>query len=45
MFFQKDLEKLDDESREVVDKILDYMEKKYVSVPMIMAKEIVANKE
>lgn len=43
--FVKDLEKLDDESREVVDKILDYMEKKYVSVPMIMAKEMVANKE
>ena len=43
--FSKDLEKLDDESREVVDKILNYMEKKYVSVPMIMAKEIVANKE
>ncbi len=43
--FSKDLEKLDDESREVVDKILDYMEKKYVSVPMIMAKQMVANKE
>lgn len=43
--FSKDLEKLDDESREVVDRILDYMEKKYVSVPMIMAKEMVAKKE
>lgn len=39
--FSKDLEKLDDEGREVVEKILNYMEKKYVSVPMIMAKEIV----
>ncbi len=38
--FKHDLETLDDNSREVLEKILGYMEKKYISVPMIMAKEI-----
>jgi glutamyl-tRNA reductase len=43
--FSKDLEQLDDSSREVVEKILNYMEKKYVSVPMLMAKEMFLKKE
>ncbi|MBD3639257.1 MAG: glutamyl-tRNA reductase [Crocinitomicaceae bacterium] len=43
--FCKDLEKLDEESREVVDKILNYMEKKYVSVPMLVAKEMFSQKD
>jgi glutamyl-tRNA reductase len=43
--FSKELESLDAESREVVDKILNYMEKKYVSVPMLMAKNMIANNE
>jgi glutamyl-tRNA reductase len=43
--FSKELDALDDDSREVVDKILDYMEKKYVSVPMIMAKNMIAKNE
>ena len=38
--FQKELQTLDPNSKEVLDKILDYVEKKYVSVPMKMAKEI-----
>ncbi|MFP5470009.1 MAG: glutamyl-tRNA reductase [Bacteroidia bacterium] len=38
--FQKEFENLDSNSKEVLDKILDYVEKKYVSVPMKMAKEI-----
>lgn len=38
--FQKEFENLDPNSKEVLDKILDYVEKKYVSVPMKMAKEI-----
>ena len=38
--FAKDLEQLDEQSREVLSRIIDFMEKKYVSVPMIMAKEI-----
>ncbi|MEZ4923406.1 MAG: glutamyl-tRNA reductase [Crocinitomicaceae bacterium] len=43
--FSKELEELDDNSREVIDKILNYMEKKYVSVPMLMAKEMFSKKE
>lgn len=38
--FAKDLEKLDDASKEVIEKILQYMEKKYISVPMKMAREV-----
>lgn len=42
--FKSDIELLDDNSREVLDKIMAYMEKKYMSVPMIMAKEILLKK-
>ncbi len=42
--FAKDLMNLDEESKEVLDKILSYMEKKYISVPMKMAKEIFQGK-
>ncbi len=38
--FAKELNGLDAESKEVLDKILAYMEKKYISVPMKMAKDI-----
>jgi glutamyl-tRNA reductase len=38
--FAKELRKLDPESRELLEKMLAYMEKKYISVPMKMAKEI-----
>ena len=38
--FAKDLSELDDQSREVLDKVLNYMEKKYISVPMKLAKDI-----
>lgn len=38
--FSKELESLDDSSREVIDNMLSYIEKKYISVPMKMAKEI-----
>jgi glutamyl-tRNA reductase len=38
--FKNDLSKLDGESREVLDKIIGYMEKKYMSMPMKLAKEI-----
>ena len=38
--FAQDLENLDNNSREVLDKIINYMEKKYISVPMIIAKNI-----
>jgi glutamyl-tRNA reductase len=42
--FKNDLEALDENSKEVLDKIISYMEKKYMSMPMIMAKEILIKK-
>jgi glutamyl-tRNA reductase len=42
--FKKEIENMDDQSREVLEKVLGYMEKKYMSVPMIMAKDILINK-
>lgn len=41
--FAKDLEHLDENSREVIQKIIDYMEKKYISIPMKMAREVLMN--
>ena len=38
--FARDLENMDEESRKVLSKVIDYLEKKYISVPMKMAKEI-----
>ncbi len=38
--FCKELDELDPKSREVLEKMMEYMEKKYISVPMKMAKEI-----
>jgi glutamyl-tRNA reductase len=38
--FAKDLETLDDHSREVLEKIMNYIEKKYISIPMKMAKDV-----
>lgn len=38
--FKAELEQLDPNSLEVLEKIVGYMEKKYMSMPMIMAKEI-----
>ena len=42
--FAKDIESLDEHSKEVLEKVLAYMEKKYISGPMIIAKEILLNK-
>ncbi|MFN3917148.1 MAG: glutamyl-tRNA reductase [Flavobacteriales bacterium] len=39
--FAKDYAKLDNDSKEVLDKVIAYIEKKYISVPMKMAKEII----
>ncbi len=41
--FVNEFNGLDNNSREVLEKILCYMEKKYISVPMVMAKEIMVN--
>ena len=41
--FADEIESMDDNSREVLAKVMDYMEKKYISVPMVMAKDILIN--
>jgi len=38
--FAKDLQQLDESSRGLLEKIMTYMEKKYISIPMKMAKEV-----
>jgi glutamyl-tRNA reductase len=38
--FKADVDALDPQSREVLDKVLGYMEKKYIAGPMKLAKEI-----
>jgi glutamyl-tRNA reductase len=43
--FAKELKNLDAESKEVLDKIMAYMEKKYISVPMKMAKDIMLDQK
>ncbi len=42
--FSKELEAMTNDSKEVLDKMLAYIEKKYISVPMKMAKEIFLEK-
>ncbi|WP_432709495.1 glutamyl-tRNA reductase [Pedobacter sp.] len=38
--FADEINGLDDKSKEVLERVMNYMEKKYISVPMVMAKEI-----
>lgn len=38
--FAEEINSLDDSSRAVLEKVMDYMEKKYIKIPMVMAKEI-----
>lgn len=38
--FARDLNAMDDSSKEVLQKVIDYFEKKYIGLPMKMAKEI-----
>ena len=38
--FASEVQALDQEARDVLEKIINYMEKKYIKVPMVMAKEI-----
>lgn len=42
--FAAEINSLDETSKEVLRKVLDYMEKKCISVPMVMAKEIILDK-
>lgn len=41
--FAQEIEQLDPQSKELLDKVMNYMEKKYISVPMKMAREILTN--
>lgn len=41
--FADEIEGLDENSRQVLEKVITYMEKKYISVPMVMAKDILIN--
>src|SRR5690606_7798921 len=43
--FKNELSSMDENSREVLEKIVGYMEKKYMSMPMLMAKEILLKKQ
>lgn len=43
--FSKELETLDPESRETLERIVDYLEKKYISLPMKMAKQVVLDQD
>ncbi|MEQ7800083.1 glutamyl-tRNA reductase [Pedobacter sp. ASV1-7] len=38
--FADEINSLDENSRLILEKVMNYMEKKYISVPMVMAKEI-----
>lgn len=38
--FADEINSLDDEAKAILEQVISYMEKKYISVPMVMAKEI-----
>ncbi|MGO1244956.1 MAG: glutamyl-tRNA reductase [Sphingobacterium sp.] len=38
--FAQEIQKLDPQARETLEKVINYMEKKYIKVPMLMAKDI-----
>lgn len=42
--FKNELSQLDEDSLETLEKVVGYMEKKYMSIPMLMAKEILLKK-
>ena len=41
--FADEVQNMDQQSRQVLEKVINYMEKKYISVPMVMAKDILIN--
>lgn len=43
--FADEVQSMDQQSREILEKVMNYMEKKYISVPMIMAKDILINNQ
>ena len=42
--YANEIEGMNDESREVLDKVISYLEKKYITVPMKMAREVMLSK-
>ena len=43
--FADEIEQLDDHAKDVLDRVVNYLEKKYISVPMKMAREIIVKAE
>jgi len=43
--FADEVQGMDEQNRQILEKVINYMEKKYISVPMIMAKEILINSQ
>jgi glutamyl-tRNA reductase len=43
--FVNEVNSLDPDSRKVLDMVMNYMEKKYITVPMVMAKNILVNND
>lgn len=43
--FSKDIDVMDEKSKELLDKVLAYMEKKYISLPMTLAKKALVESE
>jgi glutamyl-tRNA reductase len=41
--FADEVQSMDQQSRDILEKVINYMEKKYISVPMVMAKDILIN--
>lgn len=41
--FADEVQNMDEQSRELLERVMNYMEKKYISVPMVMAKDILIN--
>ena len=43
--FAEEVQGMDEHSRLILEKVINYIEKKYISVPMIMAKDILINSQ
>ena len=43
--FSREIESLAPGSKEILEKVVDYLEKKYISIPMQLAREIMLNKD
>ncbi|MEQ9188572.1 MAG: glutamyl-tRNA reductase [Cryomorphaceae bacterium] len=43
--FAKEIDQMDPEARKTLEKVIDYLEKKYISLPMKMAKQVVLEQD